>query len=36
MLSTCKWVVAKYKTFIVKMLKDQIESEDARSIYKRC
>lgn len=31
MLSICK-----YKTFIVKMLKDQIESEDARSICKRC
>jgi predicted RNA-binding protein YlxR (DUF448 family) len=31
MLSPCKWVVAKYKTLIAKMLDDQIENETIRS-----
>jgi hypothetical protein len=31
MLSPCKQVVVKYKTFIAKMLEDQIENEATRS-----
>ncbi len=31
MLSPCKRVVAKYKTFIAKLLKDQIEIETTKS-----
>jgi hypothetical protein len=31
MLSPCKWVVAKYKTLIAKVSKDQIENEATRS-----
>jgi hypothetical protein len=35
MLYPCKRVVAKYKTFITKMLEDQIENETIRSNLKK-
>jgi hypothetical protein len=35
-LSPSKWVMAKYKILIVKMLEDQIENKVARFDCKRC